>query len=323
MRQGRTNLITDIEGLMVGNADCKNLQSGVTVVTAKKPFTASVSALGGATGTRDIDLLRPEKLVSDVDALVLAGGSAFGLDAAGGVMAALREEGRGFPVGDVQVPIVPAAILFDLLNGGDKHWHDNPYYELGRKAYASSNQSFSLGNHGAGLGAMAGQVKGGLGSASIILDNSIASTEITVGALVAVNSFGTPMTPDGMHFWAAPWEMNAEFGGYGISQNNASLTMPPLKRMQNGSNTTIAILATNAPLCKAGCLRMAIAAHDGITRAIVPAHTPFDGDLVFALATGDTKKKITPEDEVIIGHAAATCLTRAIARGVYEARQSR
>ena len=201
MRPGPRNLITDVAGLRVGNAQDADLRSGVTVLTADRPFTAAVHVMGGAPGTRETDLLAPDKLVEGVDALFLSGGSAFGLDAATGIMAALRQMGRGFPIGPVQVPIVPGAILFDLLNGGDKDWTDSPYPLLGRAALEVASADFALGTAGAGYGAMTANLKGGLGSASTVLPSGI-----TVGALVAVNALGSATVGDTAHFWAAPWE---------------------------------------------------------------------------------------------------------------------
>lgn len=316
MHKGPTNLITDVAGLTVGQAEDPGLKSGVTTVVGDRPFVAGVSVMGGAPGTRETDLLAPDKWVKEVDALVLSGGSAFGLDAAGGVMAGLREDGRGFEVGPAKVPLAPAAIIFDLLNGGDKDWVDNPYPALGKSAYANRGKDLQLGSHGAGTGAIAGDIKGGVGSASLVLDSGI-----TVGALVVVNALGSPCAEGGGHFWAAPWEVEGEFGGLGLPEAFRPLTSPHLPKLNiaNGGNTTIAIVATDAPLHKSGCLRMATAAQDGMGRALVPAHTPFDGDLVFGVSTGCWQGSSTREDPIMIGHAASICLARAIARGVYEA----
>jgi L-aminopeptidase/D-esterase-like protein len=317
MRPGPRNLITDVAGLYVGNAALPPLKSGVTVLLGDKPFTAAVHVMGGAPGTRETDLLAPDKLVQEVDALVLSGGSAFGLDAASGVMDVLAGMGRGFAVGDVRVPIVPAAILFDLLNGGDKNWRDNPYRGLGRTAVRAAETEFSLGTAGAGYGAMTGNLKGGLGSASAVLGNGV-----TVGALVAVNALGSVTVGNGPQFWAAPWEMEGEFGGLGLPDRFTPEHEPaPLK--QRGEATTIAILATDAALTQAQAQRMAIAAHDGMARAIVPSHSLLDGDLVFALSTGARPLADPIADAFLLGHAAASCLARAIARGVYEARRDK
>lgn len=317
MKPGKRNLITDVAGLKVGNAADPDVKSGVTVLTADAPFVAAVHVMGGAPGTRETDALAPDKLVAAVDALVLSGGSAFGLDAASGVMAALRAAGRGFVVGDQRVPIVPAAILFDLLNGGAKDWTDSPYPALGRAALAAAGGDFALGTAGAGTGATTGKMdsglKGGLGSASLVLPSGI-----TVGALVAVNALGSVTVGDGPQFWAAPWELDAEFGGLGPSSALAPRGAPDLPKML-GEATTIAIVGTDATLTKAQAHRMAVAAHDGMARAIVPSHTPLDGDLVFAAATGARNLDNPVVDEMQIGHAAAVCLSRAIARGVFEA----
>lgn len=315
MKVGPRNLITDVEGLLVGNAQDDELKSGCTVLLGEKPFTAAVHVMGGAPGTRETELLAPDKLVQEVDALVLSGGSAFGLDAASGVSDALRREGRGFKVGDTTVPIVPGAILFDLLNGGNKSWTDNPYKRLGEAALADTSTEFSLGTVGAGTGATTMDLKGGLGSASVVLDNGI-----TVAALVAVNAVGSVAQQGQKHFWAAPFEVEGEFGGCGPSTNiNPLLEAQPFAPPTSGTNTTIAIIATDADLTQAQATRMAVAAHDGMARAIVPSHTPFDGDLVFAAATGKKPLSDPAMDQLALGDAAALCLSRAIARGVYEA----
>lgn len=313
MRPGKRNLITDVTGLRVGNADDAGLRSGVSVITADRPFVAAVHVMGGAPGTRETDLLAPDRMVQEVDALVLSGGSAFGLDACSGVMAGLRAMGRGFAVGPARVPIVPGAILFDLLNGGAKDWDDSPYPALGRAALAAAEVDFALGTAGAGYGAMTGSLKGGLGSASCILPSGI-----TVGALVAVNALGSATVGETAQFWAAPFEEGTEFGGLGVAGPQPQHAPLPRKRM--GEATTIAVVATDARLTKALAHRMAVAAHDGMARALVPSHTPLDGDLVFAVATGARDMADPLTDGFQIGHAAATCLARAIARGVFLAR---
>ncbi|WP_298495234.1 P1 family peptidase [uncultured Maritimibacter sp.] len=316
MRPGPRNLITDVAGLRVGNAQNKRIKTGTTVLVGDAPFVAGVHVMGGAPGTRETDLLAPDKTVQEVDALVLSGGSAFGLDAASGVADALRALGRGFRVGPVNVPIVPGAILFDLINGGDKDWSENPYKAMGRAALADASEVFDLGTVGAGTGALTATVKGGLGSASVVLDSGI-----TVGALVAVNPVGGVSGPEGQ-FWASPWEMDGEFGGRGPVTGFDPRVTPITKltaRDTAGAATTIAIVATDAALTQAQATRMAVAAHDGMARAIHPSHTPHDGDLVFAAATG-ARPMHTPEvDMLMIGHAAASCLARAIARGVFHA----
>lgn len=310
MSANSRNLITDVPGLVVGNADDGLLKSGVTVVTAEAPFVAGVHIMGGAPGTRETDLLRPGTLVSHVDALVLSGGSAFGLAAADGVMRALRKAGRGFPVGDRRIPVVPAAILYDLAAGGDHDWTDTPYPDLGRAAFNAASADISLGSYGAGTGATAGRLKGGLGSASETLENGT-----TIGALVAANPLGAVAHPKTGHFWAAAFEQYGEFGGRGV----AGTPMPDTREMFGRGATTLAIVATDVTLDVAQCTRLATMAHDGMARAILPSHTPFDGDLVFALST---ETRPPPDTEMLaqMGHAAATCLARAIARAIYLAR---
>lgn len=327
---GKRNLITDVPGLKVGNATDPLIKSGVTVLSADKPFIASVDVMGGAPGSRETELLAPDKLVEQVDALVLSGGSAFGLDAASGVTDGLRQDKRGFKVGPVQVPIVPCAIIFDLINGGDHDWLHNPYPALGREAYATLSEEFDIGTAGAGTGATTGSIKGGLGSASLVLPNGL-----VVGALVVANPHGHVTVQGSRHFWAAPFEINDEFGGCGFAQAYDPYSIPindkfaayvqrygngqALQPTPQGLNTTIAIVATNAALNKSQLKRLAVAAQDGIARAIVPSHTPLDGDLVFSLSTADAPVANTTDDAMLLGHAAAVCLSRAIARGIYQA----
>jgi len=325
MIPGPKNLITDVPGILVGNAQDHRLNSGSTVLLGEAPLTASVQVLGGAPGTRETDLLAPDKSVAKIDALVLSGGSAFGLDACSGVVAGLRARGRGFALGSAVIPLVPGAILFDLLNGGDKDWVENPYPALGRAALEAASDSFDLGSQGAGTGALTAMQKGGLGSASLVLDNGV-----TVGALVAANPMGSVTTPGDRHFWAAPFEIGDEFGGLGpdphsgLGRNLQSRKAEAMRQISGaealpaeGGNTTIAIVATDADLSKAQCQRLATAAHDGIGRACVPAHSPGDGDLVFAASTGARKLENSDAALAQIGHAAALCLSRAICRAVY------
>ncbi len=311
MKPGPRNLITDVSGLRVGNAEDHAVKTGVTVLTADVPFTAAVHVMGGAPGTRETDLLAPDATVQQVDALVLAGGSAFGLAAADGVADALHRDGRGFVVGPARVPIVPGAILIDLLNGGDKDWAENPYPALGRQAYANAAPDFDLGTAGAGTGATTATLKGGLGSASLVTE-----TGHTVGVIAAVNTVGAVTVDDGPHFWAAPFEIDGEFGGKGPAMP-ADPTAITLKRPARRQNTVIAVAATDAALSQAQAKRFATAAHDGMARAVVPSHTPLDGDLVFAAATGAKPLTDPMAEGLILGHAAALCLSRAIARAVY------
>nr|WP_245834323.1 P1 family peptidase [Yoonia maricola] len=318
--KGPRNLITDVAGLRVGNAQDEHIKTGTTVLVGDRPFTASVHVMGGAPGTKESDLLAPDKTVQQVDALVLSGGSAFGLDACSGVMDGLRAMGRGFPVGAMNIPIVPGAIIFDLINGGAKDWDENPYRALGRNALQSASEQFATGSAGAGMGAMTAMQKGGLGSASMVLPDGT-----TIGALVVVNALGSVTTPGDRHFWAAPFEMDAEFGDIGPDTSSCNVSPEPSRKEKammlhatEGANTTIAIVATDAPLTKTQCHRLAVTAHDGMARAIVPSHTPLDGDLVFAVATGEgaTVDQTRFRD---IAAAGAVCLSRAIGRGVYDA----
>ncbi|QYX57513.1 P1 family peptidase [Roseovarius sp. SCSIO 43702] len=306
---GPRNAITDVPGLRVGQAGDTRLRSGVSVVVGDRPFVAGVHVMGGAPGTRETDLLAPDKTVEQVDALVLSGGSAFGLDAASGVADGLREMGRGFAVGPARVPIVPGAILFDLLNGGDKDWHDNPYKALGRAALDAAGPDVALGSVGAGLGAMTANLKGGLGSASLVLPSGH-----VVGALVAVNAVGQATMGDGPAFWAAPWEIGDEFGGLGPGTPDPW----PATKLSQHASTTIGIVATDAALTQAQATRLATAAHDGMAHALVPSHTAMDGDLIFAAATGG-RAVSGPTELVALGHAGAICVARAIARGIYHA----
>ncbi len=315
---GPRNLITDVPGLKVGNASDADLKSGATVLVPDEPAVASVAIQGGAPGTREIALLEPEQTVEKIDAVVLAGGSAFGLDAGAGVQGRLAELGYGFQVGPVRVPIVPTAILFDLLNGGNKSWGQMaPYRDLGRAALDAIGHNFELGSAGAGMGATTANLKGGLGSASVVLENGV-----TIGAIVAVNALGRSTMGDTPHFWSAPFEIGNEFGGLGLAHplpEDSITVRTKLDALEPGANTTIAAVATDAILTKGEAKRLAVMAHDGMARALWPAHTPLDGDLVFALSTGHRKLENGLEDMVQMGAAAASCLARAIARGVYHA----
>ncbi|WP_121061575.1 P1 family peptidase [Chachezhania antarctica] len=321
MRPGPKNMITDVPGLLVGNAHDADLRSGTTVLMHEShSLTTSCAIHGGAPGTRETALLDPEKSVAAVDAIVLSGGSTYGVDAASGVVAGLRAQGRGLPLHHLHIPLVPAAIVFDLLNGGDKNWTDTPYPALGRAAFEAAGPDVLLGSHGAGYGALSGTLKGGLGSASYVMDDGT-----TVGALVVVNAVGSATTPGERHFWAAPFEVDGEFGGLGpdpVTGQGPGYVSRKLAAFAEHANTTIAIVATDATLTKSEAKRVAIAAHDGIARAVVPAHLPSDGDLVFAVSTN---ARPVPNDDFgpmrlgAIGHAAALCLARAIARGVFEA----
>jgi len=317
MQTGPRNLITDVEGLRVGNAEDHHIKTGTTVLVADRPFRASVDVMGGSPGSRETELLAPDKAVEDIDALVLSGGSAFGLDAASGVSDGLRKLGRGFKVETATIPIVPAAIIFDMLNQGDKDWDENPYRALGAAALANAGADFAIGTAGAGVGALTANLKGGLGSASLVIPGGY-----TVGALVVANPTGSVTMGDSRHFWAAPFEVDGEFGSLG-----PLATAMPFEQTSRSkrdwvnpiANTTIAIVATDADLTKSQLKRLAVAAQDGIARSASPAHTQVDGDLIFSVSTGAKKIETPVLNQLQLGHAAAVCLSRAIARAIYSA----
>lgn len=322
IRPGKHNLITDVPGLLVGQAEDARARTGVTVLTGEKPFAAAVDISGGAPGTRETDALDPSNLAGFADAIVLSGGSVYGLDAASGATAWLAAKGRGYKLRPEAppAPIVPAAILFDLANGGDKNWGtEPPYRALGIKACEAAGETFALGNAGAGLGAACGIYKGGIGSASALTDDGFA-----VGALVGANAVGSPLIPGTDVFWAFPFEQNGEFGRRRLRDfDSIPLDLPA--DMKGGArareNTIIAIVATDADLTRNELKRVAIMAQDGMARAVRPSHTQFDGDTVFAVATA--KRALGAERErmvLLLGSLAADCLARAVARGVYEAK---
>jgi len=309
------NLITDIPGLRIGHAGDAKLGSGTTVVVFDAAVVASVDVRGGGPGTRETALLDPAQTVEGIDAIVLSGGSAFGLDAASGVQAFLREQGRGFKVREALVPIVPGAILFDLLSGGDKNWgRYPPYRELGYAAAKSAGAEFALGSAGAGLGATTMNLKGGIGSASAQTRDGL-----TVGAIVAANAAGSTTVGDSEHFWAAPFEQDGEFGGRGWPKSFSDTDLKFRSKGAPRENTTLAVVATDVKLSKAQCKRLAVMAQSGLSRAIYPVHTPLDGDVVFAAALGAKPLPDPVYSLSELGMLAANVLARAIARGVYEA----
>ncbi|MET0969674.1 MAG: P1 family peptidase [Tardiphaga sp.] len=312
------NFLTDIPGVRVGHAHDARLGSGVTAILFDRPAVASVDIRGGGPGTCDTALLDPVNTVDGIDGLALSGGSAFGLEAGGGVQAWLAEQGRGFRVGNATIPIVPGAILFDLLNGGDKAWgRFPPYRELGYAAAAAASDAFTLGSVGAGLGATTATLKGGPGSAS-----ATTASGVRVAALAAVNAVGSVTMGDSGHFWAAPFEIGDEFSGRGMP---AAMTLDMLAmRIKGGAaataveNTTLVVVVTDAILSKAQAQRLAMMAQTGLARAIYPVHAPLDGDIVFTAATG--AKPIDPLVGLTeLGTHAGNVVARAIARGVYEA----
>jgi D-aminopeptidase len=312
------NLLTDISGVRVGNAGDAALASGVTAVLFDSPAVAAMDVRGGGPGTRDSALLDPVNTVERVDALVLSGGSAFGVEAGGGVQAWLAEQGRGFAIRDAVVPIVPGAVCFDLLNGGDKRWgRFAPYRDLGYAAAAAAGDDFSLGSIGAGLGATVANLKGGLGSASATTPDGV-----RVAALAVVNAVGSVTVGDGPWFWAAPFESGGEYGGRGLppsfTPDMLTMRLKGGPAVAAGENTTLAVVVTDAQLTKPQTRRLAIIAQTGFARAIYPVHAPLDGDIVFAAATG--AKPIYPLVGLTeLGMLAANTVARAIARGVYEA----
>ena len=321
-RPGPFNSLGDVQGLSIGCAEDANALTGVTVIVPDQRAVCAAEILGGGPGTRETDALASKNLVDAVDAVVLAGGSVYGLGAADGVAAAMGAEGRGFALIDLpgvpRSPVIPAAILYDLANGGNKAWGDAPpYAALGKRAYAARSRDVKLGNAGAGLGAKAGVLKGGQGSASIVTSDGF-----TIAALACVNSWGSTTIPGSRAFWAHAFEIDAEFGG--VKPENISIDaedwggakFAPTPR----ANTTIACVAVDADLTAAEAKRVAQMASAGLARAIRPVFAPFDGDIVFALATA---RKPTPDPRPLaiarFGAAAADCLARAIARGVYAA----
>ncbi|HEX3497816.1 MAG TPA: P1 family peptidase [Stellaceae bacterium] len=324
LRPGPCNLITDVDGIRVGNAEDHQAWTGVTVILPDEPAVAAVDVRGGAPGTRETDALGPTCLVDAVHAVVLSGGSAFGLDAAGAVAAELGARGIGFAVGTARVPIVPSAILFDLLNGGSKDWGaEPPYRALARAALAAAEKAgsgnFVLGNSGAGAGAKAGRLKGGLGSVSTVREDGL-----QIGALIAVNPLGSVVMPDSGCFWAWPFEQGGEFGGRAPPAQgmplDAHIESVPPTAARPGANTTIGVVATNAVLSKVEAQRLAIMAQDGLSRAIRPSHTPFDGDTLFVLATGrHALAEPRAQTLALLGALAADCVARAVARGVHAA----
>lgn len=312
------NLLTDVPGVRVGHADDAALASGVTAIVFDAPAIASIDVRGGGPGTREDAALKPESTVEVIDGIALSGGSAHGLDAAGGVQAWLAEQGRGFRIREAVVPIVPGAICFDLLNGGNKAWgRFPPYRDLGYAAARAASADFALGSVGAGLGATTANLKGGLGSASAQTDGGV-----TVGALAVVNAIGSVTVGDGPWFWAAPFEIGNEFGGRGLPP---SFTPDMLKaRLKGGpaatalENTTLVVVVTDAMLTKPQARRLATIAQTGMARAIYPVHAPLDGDVVFAAATG--RKPVDPLFGLTeLGMVAANTVARAVARGVYSA----
>jgi L-aminopeptidase/D-esterase-like protein len=308
---GKNNGLTDVEKLLIGHYTDLNAVCGTTVIVCPEGAVAGVDVRGSSPGTRETDLLAPLNLVNKVQAVVLSGGSVFGLATADGVVQWLADKGFGFPLDKGYVaPIVPAAVLYDLGRGPDFIPAINAGW--GRKAcQAARGGKVLTGSIGAGTGALSGGIKGGLGTASLILNSGI-----SVAALVAVNSYGSAINPLSGRPWEIETEMNGEFG----DQANRAVKLPPPPETGPAQNTTIGLVATDATLTKSQAQKIAQMAHDGLARAIRPAHTMFDGDTIFCLATG--KRKLpevpgffdAPQAQAIndLGHAAADCVTRAI-----------
>ncbi len=311
-----SNTLTDIPGLKVGHATDLARATGTTAIIFDEPAVCAVDVRGGAPGSRDTELLRPDKTVQTVDAVVLSGGSAFGLDAPGGVSAWLAENGRGFAIGPMRVPIVPGAIVFDLLSGGDKAWgRFSPYRDLGYAAAAAATADpVALGTIGAGTGATTADLKGGIGSAS-----AISPSGHRVGAIVVVNAVGSATIGSSGHFWAATDEIGDEFGGRGLPHPFPADAHALKLKGARPENTTIALVVTDAVLDKGQATHLAVMAQDGLGRAIRPIHTPLDGDTVFAAATGAVPVADYARDMAAIGFTAASVLARACARGVHAA----
>ncbi|MEO0427657.1 MAG: P1 family peptidase [Pseudomonadota bacterium] len=323
MIPGPQNAIIDVPGITVGSAEDTERPTGTTVVLADRPVTAAAAITGGAPGTRGVTILQDGSIETGIDAVVLSGGSAFGLDAAGGAMDALRRAGRGYAMGPARVPIVPAAIIFDLLTGRSADaptgWDTPPWFELGRRAAEKAlagSTPVPLGNAGAGMGARAGGLKGGQGSASIVWIGG--DRQITTAALAVANPIGRVLMPGSRAFWAAPLERNGEFGGIPLPDGplTADALDFPFEGLSTGTATTLAVVATTLALNRSQCARVARMAHDGMARAIQPVHTPLDGDSVFVLATSETPVENPVADTARAGIMAADCVARAIARGV-------
>jgi D-aminopeptidase len=317
MKPGPKNLLSDVPGLIVGHAHDAGLGSGVSVVLGEKPLGAACDIRGGGPGTREAAALALTGTIDVIHALVLSGGSAFGLDAASGAQAFLRERGIGLVLGPARVAIVPQAILFDLNNGGNKDWgRYPPYREMAYQACEDARAAFTLGSAGAGFGATTLNLRGGLGSASAVLENGT-----TIAALVAVNAAGSATIGQTRHFWAAPFECGSEFGGHGWPATMpADANSPMLKSAARpGTSTTLGVVATDAPLGKLELARLAIMAQTGLARALFPVHTPLDGDVVFAVSTRAGQPVEPIWGLAQLGAVAATVLARAVARGVYEA----
>ncbi len=310
---GPSNSITDIDGFLVGNAHDEKLKSGVTVLTRSTSFRASVSILGGAPGTKETDLLSPDKIVDNIDGIVLSGGSAFGLDASSGVMDCLKNQNRGFDTGSIKVPIVPSAILFDLKNGGFKDWKINPYRDLGQNAFLNVSETVEIGSVGAGCGATTSVVKGGLGTASFFYGD-----RVKVGAIVVVNSVGSPCFPGTNILYSDFYGANKEH-----LEKPPTISLINTTKLLKGEATTLGIICTNLNFNKSDLNRIATAAHSGIARAIEPSHTPFDGDIIFSATSGTQPIDSKDKDLMLVCQLSALCITQAVGSAIKAARKKR
>ncbi len=321
IKTGQTNSILDVGGLKIGQANDPKVKTGVTVILPDVPARCAVDVRGGGPGTREISALQDGGLIERVHAVVLSGGSVYGLAAADGVTSWLGKKRIGYKAGPEAVPvspIVPSAILFDNANGGDKNWGlSPPFHALGISACEMAKETMEQGKYGAGYGAMAGLYAGGLGSASEKVG------EIVIGAIIAANPVGSPYMPGTKLPWAWAYEIDGELGGQKPPQN---YQLEPAKDTKleflkaAGQSTIIGAVATNAALSQKQLKRLAIMAQDGIAMAVRPAHTPLDGDTIFALSTGDLPCD-GPVSLSELGAAAARCVARSIAKAVYLAAQ--
>ena len=331
---GSKNLITDVSGVQVGHAEDYKIGTGVTVITGDNPFSAAVDVRGGGPGTRETDMLRLENSIGRADAIVLSGGSAYGLDASSEIQDLLRNDGKGYQLGKAIIPLVPSAVIFDLNINDNPHvnklGHRSPWRNLANQAYKSCSNNFSLGSYGAGCGATTATLKGGQGSSSWKQKYSNGQ-EYTVGAIVINNAVGNPLLNKGPSFLSGYLEINKEFGGYGTSSENFDQVIRS-KRLPRSigiadtfneisSNTVIGVVATDAPLSRANLKRLAIMAHDGIAKSLSPAHTPMDGDTIFAISTNqnNNKSELDSIDILAMGSRISDCVARACNRAVYEA----
>ena len=330
---GSKNLITDVSGVQVGHAEDYKIGTGVTVITGDNPFSAAVDVRGGGPGTRETDMLSLENSIGRADAIVLSGGSAYGLDASSEIQDLLRDDGKGYQLGKAIIPLVPSAVIFDLNINDNPHvnklGHRSPWRNLANQAYKSCSNNFLLGSYGAGCGATTATLKGGQGSSSWKQKYSNGQ-EYTVGAIVINNAVGNPLLNKGPCFLSGYLEIKKEFGGYGTSNENFDHVIRS-KRLprsigiadtfnQISSNTVIGVVATDAPLSRANLKRLAIMAHDGIAKSLSPAHTPMDGDTIFAISTHqNNKSELDNIDILAMGSRISDCVARACNRAVYEA----